>query len=1192
MSQRKRQRLNSQTPSTRSLMSTHDMGCESSNVESSIVQHSNIVSPFYIDNGDCNRVCQFCSAVFWYDERIVSASSRQHLIYNQCCKGGRVVLPLPRRPYSTIIHLFQQSEFMTNIRAYNSAFSMTSFGAKVDNTINRGSGPYVFKISGQIHHWLGSLCPPSNERPRFLQMYIYDTENEISNRLHAFTNESQSHLNPETVSTLVDILERCNELVKLFRTAKDLISSVETPSFSICLYGFERNRSYDRPSGGTLGAIISDGDPTCHQYDIVIRHKDDRPQRISKLHRLYMPLQYPLIFPYGDSGWSPDLSLRVTDGSRDKRLTVNMYYSYLLHDRHNLYTLPLRGGRLSQQFIVDAYLCIEENRLDYIRNNQKMFRTEFLQGIHDAVQRGDTEGRDIGKRTFLPSSFTGGPRYMYKHYQDALAICRVHGIPQYFITFTCNVKWPEIERYMSGFPSLKPQDRPDIIARVFQMKVKSLIKFLKTKRPFGEIVAYVYTIEFQKRGLPHCHLLLWVTPLYKIKDASEVDRYISAQIPDPSTDPHLYKIVTDLMIHGPCGLLKPTSTCMSSGTCSKNFPKPYQQETSFDSKGHVHYKRQIDSFTVLKGDVKIDNGFVVPYNRTLSLHFMAHINVEYCGWSMLIKYLFKYISKGADRVHYTVTKMQDGTNPSQQEFSRLNEIQNFLDGRFICPHEASWRIFNFYIHDRIPAVQTLAVHLENMQNITFRDNDHLDTLVTNMFNRRTTLTEWLHNNRHDDSGRHLRYIDYLTDEWRNLTFRATCEALGLLGDDKEWSSAIDEVSCWASASELRALFVQMLLYCDISNPLELFNKHWQKMGDDGQRTYGIANEDDLKQYVLYEVEFLLQSSPSNKSLKEYALPMPNANMLQRLQNKLLMDEKNYDIHLLAAEHLSSLGKLNPQQRLIYDCVMIAMSSDQQALCFVYGHGGTGKTFLWTTIIAALRSTGKIVLAVAASGIASLLLPSGRTTHSRFKIPLDMTDISTCNIKKNTQLAQLLKETSLIIWDEASMNDKKCFETLDRSLKDLFNNCHKPLGGKSVLLGGDFRQTLPIIPKASKATIMASSLPRSHLWPHFNVYRLTENIRLHKPNLTVQQRDLISSFSSWLVAVGDGNVGTPDPTDPEFTKKVRILSQYLIPNKESALMDLINFIYDDQTLQNPSAETLSSKAIVCPKNETVHHLYLV
>ncbi|XP_076913950.1 uncharacterized protein LOC143572776 [Bidens hawaiensis] len=447
MSQHKRQRSDSQISPSTSFTPIVENICESSNPSSSRSsndRHLDILSPFYIDNGDCEYVCTSCSALFWYDERLVSRSSRQNVKYNQCCKGGNVVPPLPRTPYITIVHLFQQSEFMTNIMAYNSAFSMTSFGAKVDNSINQGYGPYVFKISGQIHHWLVALS---------------------------------------------NVLGHCNELVKLFRAARGVISSVDTPSFSVCLYGSDRNRSYDRPSIGTLGAIISDDDATCHQYDIVVCHKDDKVQRISKLHRLYMPLQYPLLFPYGDSGWSPNICLRLPVGTREKRLTVNMYYSYVLHDRHNIYTLPLRGGRLSQQYIVDAYVCIEENRLDYIRNSQNLFRIELLQGIHDAVQRGDTEARDVGKRTFLPSSFTGGPRYMYKHYQDALAICRVHGIPQYFITFTCNVNWPEIKRHMSKFPTLKSQDRPDIIARVFQMKVKSFVRFLKTKKPFGTVVA-------------------------------------------------------------------------------------------------------------------------------------------------------------------------------------------------------------------------------------------------------------------------------------------------------------------------------------------------------------------------------------------------------------------------------------------------------------------------------------------------------------------------------------------------------------------------------------------------------------------------------------------------------------------------------------------------------------------------------
>ena len=71
---------------------------------------------------------------------------------------------------------------MENIRAYNQMFSMTSFGAKIDDSVNDGYGPYVFKVVGQISHWMGSLCPPEDQNPRFLQMYIYDTQNEVDNR--------------------------------------------------------------------------------------------------------------------------------------------------------------------------------------------------------------------------------------------------------------------------------------------------------------------------------------------------------------------------------------------------------------------------------------------------------------------------------------------------------------------------------------------------------------------------------------------------------------------------------------------------------------------------------------------------------------------------------------------------------------------------------------------------------------------------------------------------------------------------------------------------------------------------------------------------------------------------------------------------------------------------------------------------
>ncbi|GJS54075.1 hypothetical protein Tco_0627437 [Tanacetum coccineum] len=102
---------------------------------------------------------------------------------------------------------------------------------------------------------------------------------------------------------------------------------------------------------------------------------------------------------------------------------------FKLHDRFNLYALLLRGRRLFQQYLVDAYISIKQNRLDYIQSKQDMFRSGYLQGVHDALLKGDSDGHDVGKRIILPASFTGGPRYMYKHYEDALAICRVHENP-------------------------------------------------------------------------------------------------------------------------------------------------------------------------------------------------------------------------------------------------------------------------------------------------------------------------------------------------------------------------------------------------------------------------------------------------------------------------------------------------------------------------------------------------------------------------------------------------------------------------------------------------------------------------------------------------------------------------------------------------------------------------------------------
>jgi len=163
------------------------------------------------------------------------------------------------------------------------------------------------------------------------------------------------------------------------------------------------------------------------------------------------------------------------------------------------------------------------------------------------------------------------------------------------------------------------------------------------------------------------------------------------------------------------------------------------------------------------------------------------------------------------------------------------------------------------------------------------------------------------------------------------------------------------------------------------------------------------------------------------------------------------------------------------------------------LFFVYGSGGIGKTFVWT-LLSHLRRQGKIMLAIASSRIASVLLLGNKTAHSRFKIPIDLHDESTCNITHQMKVAELVCKADLIIWDEALMMHRRTFEVVDQTLRDLMQlddaqATENIFGGKTVVLGGDSRHILPVVPKGEREDIISVSLPRSHLWQHVTILRL-------------------------------------------------------------------------------------------------------
>ncbi|KDO36024.1 hypothetical protein CISIN_1g041983mg [Citrus sinensis] len=385
------------------------------------------------------------------------------------------------------------------------------------------------------------------------------------------------------------------------------------------------------------GLIVGDFSEANFQRDVIIEHRTKGLRRITDLHPSFMPMTYPLIYPYGEDGYRPDISLRDVATKIDEGHTL------------------LQASRLFQQYIIDCYMAIEEERFRWIWNNQQKLRSNLFSGLMDAIHRGDFDCSKVGKLIILPSSHTGGPRYRIQNYQDTMTICKWAGYPDLFLTFTCNPKWQEINNMLRLVGQKNDDNRVDIICRVFKIKLFQLMQDLKKDQPFEKIIACLYTIEFQERGLPHAHILLFLHPTMKNPSANHIDKIISAEIPDLNVDPNGYIAVNKFMIHGPCGKHNSHSPCM------------------------MQDKRNTGIHVEKKG-VFLDNRYVVPYHKNLIVKFDAHINVEICNYSRSVKYLFKYVHKGSDRTTATMESID-----TTQE---MDEIKTYLDCRYISATEA------------------------------------------------------------------------------------------------------------------------------------------------------------------------------------------------------------------------------------------------------------------------------------------------------------------------------------------------------------------------------------------------------------------------------------------------------------------------------------------------------------------------
>jgi len=583
---------------------------------------------------------------------------------------------------------------------------------------------------------------------------------------------------------------------------------------------------------------------------------------------------------------------------------------------------------------VDAWAVCDQNKLSWIRSHQANIRADLYNGLTDALEVADMDLGRIGKKVVLPSSYVGGDRFMQQLYQDSIAIVRHFGKPSLFITFTANPKWVEIANEL--LPGQNAGDRPDLVARVFNLKVRDLLDQIRHKEIFGPWLGWVWTIEYQKRGLPHLHLLVFHRTDHQFLTAANIDSFISAELPPPddAISQELRGIIEMTMVHTHCIAHNGQALCMQGldpfavQSCRKGYPRSFRVETIINADGYPTYRRrdtrQAYSVEVLRNGANvtavIDNRRVVPYSPYLSLRYKGHINVEVCGSVKAVKYIDKYIYKGGDRATVILDSEHD-------------EIKRYLHGQYIGITEAVWRLFEFSTHGEEPPV----MHQPNQQAIYFAEGENPAGLRQRMDSSITTLIAYFKSNSEKADGREylyhefpLHYVYVRKKGWKprtqrrsigrmyaaspfmgkryylrllltmvrgatsfehlqtvdgivHETFKSACIALRLLEDDEEWIAMFRDGQEFMTGHALRHLFAMALQHTTISNPLQIWQQFGHSFCDDLSHLLrtgrvivpaeGNSMDNELSlDYRLYHIQQLLNEY--GKTLAEFGLPQP------------------------------------------------------------------------------------------------------------------------------------------------------------------------------------------------------------------------------------------------------------------------------------------------------------------------------
>jgi ATP-dependent DNA helicase PIF1 len=464
----------------------------------------------------------------------------------------------------------------------------------------------------------------------------------------------------------------------------------------------------------------------------------------------------------------------------------------------------------------------------------------------------------------------------------------------------------------------------------------------------------------------------------------------------------------------------------------------------------------------------------------------------------------KYIYKGLDRAI-----LESGED--------IDEIKQYMEGRYISSHEACWRILGFETNGISHNIIRLPVHLPNQQYVRFHAARPIETALQN--NEKTMLTDFFKVNLDIQQSiqngvaplnlfTYCEFLEHYAWNQRTKTWVRRQRAwkvvalmtvappateqfyLRMLLNHVRGTKSFNDLNTHNGTeypTSKEAALSKGLLHNDAeyeacmqeATPADvegLFHRHFDAMAEDQrdvterQKRINIIQilNSHLQPFSVQISHLLDLTAFIGGALGDNNMSLPN--------NDDTIHDNNYDVEDI-------VQSLNDNQRQIFDqiCATVRNSDNiQETTFFIDGPGGTGKTYLYNTVLKYLRNVGFNWMAMASSGIAACLLDEGKTAHSTLAIPLEINEVSACNFGARSKIAHALQNTHLIIWDDAPMASRFAIEAVDKTMQDVLGN-NEPFEGKVVIFGGDFRQILRVVLVGYRSQTVWKCLKMSPLW---------------------------------------------------------------------------------------------------------------